>query len=66
MSDSEDNCNLTAKECQERIDKFIEVSGTDEAFAQAHLQEHSWDVEKALNSFLGLTAPAEVRVESEA
>ena len=51
-SDS-DELNLTASECQARIDQFIEVTKTDEAEAQSVLQEHDWNVVNALNDFLG-------------
>jgi len=49
----EDNLNLTANECQARIDQFVEVTKTDEAEAQSLLQEHDWNVINALNAFLG-------------
>ena len=41
--------SLTAAECQKRIDSFIEVTKTDEAFAQSVLQDHEWNLENALN-----------------
>ena len=56
--DNEENeVNLTAKECQARIDQFVEVTKTDEAQAQAVLQEHDWNVINALNDFLAQQIP---------
>lgn len=45
MSSAEEENNLTAKECQERINQFIEVTNTDEAEAQSVLQDHDWNLE---------------------
>ena len=50
MSDDEDVPSL--KVCEERIAKFVEITGTDEAFAQMSLQDQSWDLEKAIKAFL--------------
>ena len=48
---------MTAAECQKRIDSFIEVTKTDEAFAQSVLQDHDWNLETALNTFLVSSVP---------
>ena len=37
--------DLTAVECQSRIDQFVEVTNTDEAEAQSVLQDHEWNLE---------------------
>ncbi len=57
MSDSDD-IQLSAKECQERIDRFVEITNTDEAFAQASLQDVDWNLDAAINAFLGQNMPA--------
>ena len=49
---SESETNLTAAQCQARIDQFIEVTKTDEALAQSVLQDHDWNLEPALNAYL--------------
>ena len=50
---------MTAAECQKRIDSFIEVTKTDEAFAQSVLQDHDWNLETALNAFLVSSVPSD-------
>ena len=50
---------MTAAECQKRIDSFIEVTNTDEAFAQSVLQDHDWNLETALNAFLVSSVPSD-------
>ena len=50
---------MTAAECQKRIDSFIEVTNTDEAFAQSVLQDHDWNLETALNAFLVSHVPSD-------
>jgi len=59
-NNDEDELNLTASECQSRIDQFVEVTKTDEAEAQSVLQEHDWNVVNALNDFLGQQPPPAV------
>ena len=49
--------SLSAKECQARIDQFVDVTNTDEAQAQSLLQDHAWNVEAAINAFLGSNHP---------
>ena len=48
---------MTAAECKIRIDSFVEVTKTDEAFAQSVLQDHEWNLENALNAFLVSSVP---------
>ena len=55
--DSAEETNLTAAECQKRIDSFIDVTKTDEALAQSVLQDHEWNLETALNAFLVSSVP---------
>lgn len=43
MSDDEDIPDVTI--CQERVEKFAEITGTDEACAQFYLQDRKWDLE---------------------
>ena len=43
MSDDEDIPDV--KICQERVEKFAEITGTDEACAQFYLQDRKWDLE---------------------
>ena len=57
--------NLTAAECQKRIDSFIEVTKTDEAFAQSVLQDHDWNLETALNAFLVSNVPSDGTKEED-
>ena len=33
----------SAKECQERVEKFAEIANTDKALAQFYLQDRDWD-----------------------
>jgi hypothetical protein len=49
--------SLTAKECQARIDQFVDVTKTDEAQAQSFLQDHNWNIESSINAFLLSTIP---------
>ena len=57
-SNEEDNeMSLSAKECQARIDQFVEVTNTDEAQAQSVLQDHAWNLEEAINAFLASNHP---------
>ena len=56
----ENGCpELTAKECQRRIDQFVEVTNTDEALAQSILQDHDWNLESSINAYLGANQPQE-------
>lgn len=56
---SSDETELTAKECQARIDQFVEITNTDEAQAQSILQDHDWSLERSINSYLGTNQPEE-------
>lgn len=48
-SDSDDDIEVPSREeCQERIEKFVSVTGTDEALAQMRLQKAKWILENAL------------------
>ena len=47
---------LTAKECQNRIDQFVSITQTDEAQAQEMLQDHDWKVDMAINAYFASTA----------
>ena len=48
-SDSDGDCEVPSREeCQERIDKFVTVTGSNEALAQMRLQKARWDLEKAI------------------
>ncbi|CAG0923643.1 unnamed protein product, partial [Notodromas monacha] len=40
-----------AETCQERIDEFVSVTQTDQAFAQMFLQRRGWDLERSVNEF---------------
>ncbi|KAK7086708.1 Tyrosyl-DNA phosphodiesterase 2 [Halocaridina rubra] len=42
-----------AKSCQERVEKFVEITGTDEALAQFYLQDRNWDVALSVNAYFG-------------
>ena len=50
-SEASGETELTAKECQDRIDQFVAITQTDEAQAQMLLQDHDWAVEPAINAF---------------
>lgn len=45
MAESEEEMHLSAKECQDRINQFVEITNTDEAEAQSVLQDNRWNVE---------------------
>ena len=62
---ADEEISLTAAECQKRIDSFIEVTKTDEAFAQSVLQDHEWNLENALNAFLVSSVPLDRPKEGE-
>ena len=48
-SDSDGDCEVPSREeCQKRIDKFVTVTGSNEALAQMRLQKARWDLEKAV------------------
>lgn len=44
--------DLSATECQSRIEQFTQVTQTDEALAQFYLQDRNWDVEASITAFL--------------
>lgn len=52
MAESEEEMHLTAKECQARINQFVEITNTDEAEAQSVLQDHGWNVEVRFASII--------------
>ena len=56
---------LTAKECQNRIDQFVLVTQTDEAQAQELLQDHDWKVDLAVNAYFASTAPDDVVITTK-
>ena len=37
----------------EKLATFTAVTGTDDGFATSFLEAHGWDVEAAVNSFIG-------------
>lgn len=43
--------DLSASECQSRIDQFVQVTNTDEALAQFFLQDRNWDVASSIAAF---------------
>ena len=43
--------DLSASECQSRIDQFVQVTQVDEALAQFYLQPRNWDVEASVASY---------------
>lgn len=51
VSEGEDDCNLTAQECQALIDNFIAVTDTNEPQAMQFLQQRNWNLEAALDDF---------------
>lgn len=57
MSGDEAEVSLTAQECQGRINQFVEVTSTDEAFAQSVLQDHDWNLEAAINAHFRQSIP---------
>ena len=48
--------DLSAEECQSRVDQFTQVTQTDEALAQFYLQPRNWDVEASIEAFFGQSA----------
>jgi len=56
MSDTEEVEEVNVPDAvtaQKLVKEFENVTNTDEILAQIHLQEHGWDLSKALNSFFG-------------
>ena len=56
---------LSAKECQERIDQFVAITQTDEAQAQMLLQDHDWKVDAAINAFFASSSPDDVVISTK-
>lgn len=50
MSDEEANLP-SAKECQKRVEQFVELTQTDEMMAQFYLQDRDWSVERSVQAF---------------
>jgi len=44
--------DLSADECQARIDQFVQITTTDDAMAQFYLQDRNWDLESSVSAFL--------------
>ena len=43
--------DLSADDCQARIDQFVQITETDDAMAQFFLQDRNWDVESSVTAF---------------
>jgi len=43
--------DISAAECQKRIEQFSEITRTDEALAQFYLQDRDWNVEASITAF---------------
>ena len=43
--------DLSADDCQARIDQFVQITETDDAMAQFYLQDRKWDVESSVTAF---------------
>lgn len=50
MSSSEDD-GPDAATCQQRVEQFVALTGTNEALAQFYLQDHDWLVEPSVNVY---------------
>lgn len=58
-SESDDDYDVPSREtCMERIDKFVAVTGTNEALAQMRLQRAKWDLEGAIERYFEKEAKA--------
>lgn len=44
--------------CQQRVEQFAQITGTDEACAQFYLQDRKWDLERSVNAFFEVKASA--------
>lgn len=64
MSSQEEEDVPPREVCQKRIDGFVEVTHTDEALAQMMLQDHGWDLEKAIQAHFGGEPAAQASVPS--
>ncbi|XP_068201510.1 tyrosyl-DNA phosphodiesterase 2-like isoform X2 [Palaemon carinicauda] len=54
----EDESNIPdAKTCQDRVERFAAITGTDEALAQFFLQDRNWNLEASVNAFFESQAP---------
>ena len=42
---------LSAAECQARVEQFAQITETDEALAQFYLQDRDWNVEASIAAF---------------
>jgi len=51
MSDTEDTSAPDGATAQKLVKEFESVTNTDEIMAQYYLQEHDWDLSRALNTF---------------
>ena len=64
-SDVDESSVPSASECQRRIDAFVSVTETDEAFAQMTLQRHKWDLKEAMEAHFGGTGAADAEAAGE-
>ncbi|XP_026275618.1 tyrosyl-DNA phosphodiesterase 2-like isoform X2 [Frankliniella occidentalis] len=60
MSDDEDIPDVTI--CQQRVEEFAQITGTDEACAQFYLQDRKWDLERSINAFFEAKASGGVNL----
>ena len=51
----------SADECQARVEKFAQITQTDEALAQFYLQERDWNVEASIAAYFGDTGKLAVK-----
>ncbi|XP_076437917.1 tyrosyl-DNA phosphodiesterase 2-like [Babylonia areolata] len=55
MSSDDSDCEIqdlpSAAECEQRCQRFAEVTGTDTALAMFFLQDRQWNLDQALNAF---------------
>ncbi|XP_064596729.1 tyrosyl-DNA phosphodiesterase 2-like [Liolophura sinensis] len=51
-SDSSDDANIPSREiCEERCQRFAEITSTDTALAMFYLQDRDWDLDRSVNAF---------------
>jgi len=55
--------DLSADECQKRIEQFSEITQTDEALAQFYLQDRDWNVEASVTAFYSNNASTSKKLE---
>lgn len=54
-----------AKTCQDRVERFAAITGTDEALAQFYLQDRNWNLEASVNAFFESQEPASPKRENK-